>query len=140
MSTDSTPATTAHDPAATGAEGNAAALADRYFALWNETDSDRRATAITTTWASDGAFVDPSFEATGHQELNALIAGAQQLFPGHRFTRTGEIDHHHNHLRWTWELAAEGRAPIAGGTDIVTLTPAGQIQQVIGFLDFAPAH
>ena len=40
----------------------AAALADQYFAMWNETDEDRRGKIIEEAWSTDGVFVDPSFE------------------------------------------------------------------------------
>jgi hypothetical protein len=119
---------------------NANALADQYFAMWNEADADRRATLIKEIWAADATFVDPSFEATGHDDLNKLVGGAQQMFPGLTFVRTGDIDEHHTYLRWTWHLKAEGQEPLAGGTDIVLLTADGQITKVIGFHDFAPAH
>jgi hypothetical protein len=115
-------------------------LAEQYFAMWNEADADRRAALIEASWAADATFVDPSFEATGHDDLNKLVGGAQQMFPGLGFVRIGEIDEHHTYLRWTWHLTAEGQEPVAGGTDIVLLTEDGRIQQIIGFHDFAPAH
>jgi hypothetical protein len=119
---------------------NSATLAEQYFAIWNETDADLRASAIEKTWAPDGTFVDPSFAATGYDELSAMVGTAQGMFPGLRFAVTGTIDEHHDRLRWTWELAAEGQKAVAGGTDIVTVAPDGRISSVVGFLDFAPAH
>ncbi|MFG1818487.1 nuclear transport factor 2 family protein [Kribbella sp. NPDC049174] len=119
---------------------NANALADQYFAMWNEADADRRAALIGASWAADATFVDPSFEVAGHDDLNKLVGTAQQMFPGLGFVRIGDIDEHHTYLRWTWHLTAEGQEPVAGGTDIVLLTSDGHIQQIIGFHDFAPAH
>ncbi|TDD27653.1 nuclear transport factor 2 family protein [Kribbella turkmenica] len=118
---------------------NANTLADQYFALWNEADPDRRAALIADTWTTDATFVDPSFEATGHDDLNKLVGAAQQMFPGLSFHRIGEIDEHHTYLRWTWHLKAEGQDPVAGGTDIVHLDN-GRIHRLVGFHDFAPAH
>ncbi|GAB3814655.1 nuclear transport factor 2 family protein [Kribbella italica] len=115
-------------------------LAEQYFAIWNETDAEQRARLIEKTWAPDGTFVDPSLEATGYAELSAMVGTAQGLFPGLRFAVTGDVDEHHDHLRWTWELAADGQPAVAGGTDIVTVTADGRISSVVGFLDFAPAH
>ena len=115
-------------------------LADQYFAMWNEADADRRAGIIEASWSADASYVDPSFEATGHDGLTEMVATAHKMFPGHRFALTGEVDQHHNRLRWTWELAADGQPAVAGGTDVVTLDADGKIQAVIGFLDFAPAH
>lgn len=62
------------------------------------------------------------------------------MFPGHSFRLAGEIDVHHNRLRWRWELAAEGQPAIAGGTDCATLDADGKLCEVVGFFDFAPAH
>jgi hypothetical protein len=117
-----------------------AALADRYFGMWNTDDADARAAIIAETWVDEGSFVDPSFEVSAHDGLSKMVETAHDLFPGYRFTRTGDIDEHHNRLRWTWELAADGQPPVAGGTDVVTLHPNGKIIEVIGFLNFAPAH
>ena len=117
-----------------------AALATQYFAMWNEADADRRAEIIEAAWSTDGTFVDPTFEVSGYEGLTKMVEAAQQMFPGHAFSLTGEIQEHHNHLRWTWHLAATGQQPVAGGTDVVSLDADGKIQQVVGFLDFAPAH
>lgn len=116
------------------------ALADQYFAMWNEADADRRAALIAAIWTDDATFVDPSFEVTGHDDLNKLVGTAQQMFPGLAFVRIGDIDQHHTYLRWTWHLKADGQEPVAGGTDIVLLTEDGRITKLIGFHDFAPAH
>ena len=119
---------------------NASALADQYFAMWNEAGADRRAELIASTWTEDATFVDPSFETFGHDELNKLVGAAQQMFPGLSFVRVGDIDEHHTYLRWTWHLQADGQEPLAGGTDIVVLSADGKIQKLIGFHNFAPAH
>jgi hypothetical protein len=117
-----------------------AALADQYFAMWNEADADRRAELISGAWSTDGAYVDPSFEVNGHDGLTKMVETAHQMFPGHFFKLAGEIDEHHNRLRWSWELAAEGAPAVAGGTDVVTLDADGKIREVVGFINFAPAH
>ena len=119
---------------------NAQALADQYFAMWNEASADRRAALIETIWTAEATFVDPSFEVTGHDALNKLVGTAQQMFPGLSFVRIGDIDEHHTYLRWTWHLTAPGAEPVAGGTDIVVLAEDGRIDRVIAFHDFAPAH
>ncbi|WP_112241724.1 nuclear transport factor 2 family protein [Kribbella monticola] len=118
----------------------AATVADQYFAMWNCDDAEARAKLIAELWVDEAMFVDPTFEVTGHDGLSKTVETAHQMFPGYRFTRTGSIDEHHNRLRWTWELAAEGQPAVAGGTDLVTLAPSGKIVEVVGFIDFAPAH
>ena len=115
-------------------------LADQYFAMWNADDADDRAKIIADLWGDEAMYVDPSFEATGHDELSKMVETAHGMFPGFRFARTGEIDEHHNRLRWSWELAQPGQPAVAGGTDIVTLAPSGKVLEVVGFINFAPAH
>jgi hypothetical protein len=116
------------------------AVVDSYLAMWNEPDADARAAAIADLWSDEALYVDPMFEANGHDELAKMVATGQEMFPGHTFTRTGTIDEHHNRLRWSWELAQPGQPAVAGGTDIATVAPSGKILEVIGFIDFAPAH
>ncbi|MFI5710671.1 nuclear transport factor 2 family protein [Kribbella sp. NPDC051620] len=118
---------------------NASTIAGQYFAMWNEADADARAAIIEQTWSPDGTFTDPSFEVAGHEGLTKMVETAHQMFPGYAFSLTSQIEEHHNHLRWSWHLAAAGQQPVAGGTDVITLTEDGKISEVIGFLDFAPA-
>lgn len=117
----------------------AAALAEQYIAIFNEADATRRGEIIAATWSTEGVFVDPSFEVRGHDNLSAMVDDVQQLFPGHLFRLTGDIDAHHDRLRWRWELAAQGQPPIAGGTDCATVDADGKLREVVGFFDFAPA-
>jgi hypothetical protein len=114
--------------------------ADQYFAMWNEDDADVRAKLIADLWVDEAMFTDPSFEVTGQDGLTKMVETAHEMFPGFRFSQTGTIDEHHNRLRWTWELAQPGQQAVAGGTDVVTLAPSGKILEVIGFINFAPAH
>ncbi|QNE20160.1 nuclear transport factor 2 family protein [Kribbella qitaiheensis] len=117
-----------------------AALAEQYFAMWNEDDTDVRAGIVANLWVDEAMYVDPSFDVTGHDDLTKMVETAHQMFPGYRFTQTGTIDEHHNRLRWTWELAQPGHPAVAGGTDLVTIAPNGKILEVVGFHDFAPSH
>jgi hypothetical protein len=119
---------------------NASTLAGQYIAMWNEADAEARAAILEQIWSADGVFVDPTFEVSGRDGLSKTVETAHQMFPGYAFSLTGEVTEHHNRIRWTWHLAADGQEPVAGGTDVVTLDGSGQISEVIGFLDFAPAH
>src|SRR5947199_10638128 len=100
---------------------NANALADQHFTMWHAADADRRAELIAAAWTADATFQDPSFETTGHDELNKLVGAAQQMFPGLSFVRIGDIYEHHSYLCWTLHLQAEGQEPVGGGTDSVVL-------------------
>jgi hypothetical protein len=114
-------------------------LIDRYFAVWNETDPERRRDLIARTWADDAAYLDPLVRGDGPDEIDAMTAAVQSQFPGLRFRRTGDIDAHHDRVRFGWELGPEnGDAALAGGVDFGVVAPDGRLRQITGFIDFAP--
>jgi len=49
-------------------------LADRYTAVWNETDDARRRTAIAELWPATGVHYVNARVARGHDELELRIA------------------------------------------------------------------
>jgi hypothetical protein len=108
-------------------------VVDGYFAMWNEEDAARRRAAIAAAWAPDGEYVDPLFAAAGHEGLDALAAGVQAQFPGHRFRLVGAVDAHHDRARWDWELVGPDGAPAAAGVDFAVLAPDGRLRAVTGF-------
>ncbi|MGP3952596.1 nuclear transport factor 2 family protein [Streptomyces sp. 7N604] len=111
----------------------------RYFEAWNATGPDARAKAVAAAWTEDGTYTDPLADTAGHDGLAAVIAGAQEQFPGFTFRRTGTVDAHHRIARFSWELvsAADGSAPVAG-SDVAVLAEDGRIRTVYGFLDRVP--
>ncbi|HVX82014.1 MAG TPA: nuclear transport factor 2 family protein [Devosiaceae bacterium] len=115
-----------------------ALIADRYIALWNETDSNVRRSLLASHWSSDARYVDPLMAGKGPDEIDALIAGVQKQFPNFSFRLTGKPDGHGNHMRFSWSLGPGDfvDAPIEG-TDFVELAD-GRIRSVTGFLDRVP--
>ncbi|MGW7268489.1 nuclear transport factor 2 family protein [Streptomyces sp. NPDC054842] len=122
-----------------GTERHESAVA-RYFEAWNARDPESRVKAVAAAWAADGRYTDPLADVRGHEQLAAVIAAAQEQFPGHSFRLTGAVDGHHDIARFRWELVADadGSAPVAG-SDVITLDAVGRIQDVFGFLDRVPA-
>jgi SnoaL-like domain len=117
---------------------DAATIAHRYIALWNETDPQRRRMLMAELWTETATYADPLMRGEGHDGIDALIAGVQGQFPGFRFALVGQPDGHGDHVRFSWELGPEGdEAPIKG-TDFATLED-GSLSRVIGFLDQVPA-
>jgi hypothetical protein len=52
----------------------------------------------------------------------------------------GNVDAHHNVLRFSWELVpAAGGDPLAIGFDVAVTRADGRIGNLVGFLDKAPA-
>ena len=88
-------------------------LPETYIAAWNETDAAARKALIAKTFAADATYVDPLAAVAGHEQVDAMIAGAQARFPGFRFTLIGEPDSHGEHLR----LAHDMGVPLLLGTD-----------------------
>ncbi|MET8254837.1 nuclear transport factor 2 family protein [Micromonospora sp. NPDC005197] len=114
------------------------ALAERYIAIWNETDPARRRTQIADVWAPDARYVDPLTVAEGRKAIDATIAAVQGQFPGMTFRLAGPVDGHHDQVRFTWELGPDGvEAPVVG-FDVAVLDGNGQLSQVLGFLDRVP--
>ena len=122
---------------------NAAEIATRYIALWNETDADRRRDLITRAWTENARYIDPMMQGEGHDGIDAMIANVQRQFPGHRFALAGKPDGHADRIRFSWKLAAagaaEGAPAVAQGTDFGIVAADGRLASVTGFLDQAPA-
>jgi hypothetical protein len=47
---------------------DAAQIADRYIAVWNETDPARRRALLAEGWTENATYVDPLMAGEGHDE------------------------------------------------------------------------
>jgi hypothetical protein len=112
-------------------------VVDRYIATWNETDPARRRDLIARTWTETGRYIDPLMSGAGHDGIDAMVAGVQAQLPGHRFRRAGEVDTHHDYVRFAWELGPAEGAPMARGVDFGVMAD-GRLEAITGFLDAAP--
>ena len=113
-------------------------LADRYIAMWNETDAVRRRALIAAVWTPDGAYVDPVVQSDGHGGIDAMVKAVQERFPGHRFARTSDVDAHHDRVRFRWTLGPDGGAAIVEGVDFGTVA-GDRLKSITGFFDKVPA-
>lgn len=121
--------------AATKIEG----VADRYITVWNEPDADVRHRAVAELWTAGGAYTDPLASVQGHQAIEQVIAGAREQFPGYVFKLIGNIDAHHDVVRFGWELVPEGGGESAViGFDVAVIADDGRLRNVYGFLDKVP--
>lgn len=114
-----------------------AELIDRYIAAWNETNDERRSALIARTFTENASYLDPLMAGDGREAIAGMIAAVQQRFPGYRFRRKGEVDAHHDRVRFTWELAPEGGPVFVDGTDFAIVAD-GRLHAVTGFLDRQP--
>ena len=106
-----------------------------YIAMWNETDAQQRRELVAQTVTEDASYLDPVMAGDGVEGIAEMIGGAQQQFPGHRFTLIDGPDAHHDRVRFTWSLAADGGDAVATGTDFVTLADDGRMRTITGFLE-----
>lgn len=114
-------------------------LVVRYIAAWNEPDAARRRALLAEVLVEDGTYTDPNRDGAGYQQIDALIASAQQAFPGYWLRLVSTIDTHHDGLvRFSWAAGGLADAPIyLAGTDFAKLGPDGRIQYIVGFGDAA---
>ncbi|MBV9800461.1 MAG: nuclear transport factor 2 family protein [Solirubrobacterales bacterium] len=114
---------------------NTEALVEDYIAMWNETDPDKRRSLVARTVTEDATYLDPLMSGNGIDGISAMIAGAQQQFPGHSFRLISGPDAHHDRVRFSWSLAADGEGPVAVGFDFATVADDGRMRSVTGFLE-----
>jgi SnoaL-like domain len=114
-----------------------AALVDGYIAAWNATDPARRRELVGLVFSDDASYVDPLLQGDGADAIDAMIAGAQAQFPGHRFELAGAPDHHHDRVRFSWRLRGDNGEgePVAIGHDFATVAGDGRMRTVTGFLE-----
>ncbi|HEY7579102.1 MAG TPA: nuclear transport factor 2 family protein [Acetobacteraceae bacterium] len=110
-------------------------LIDRYIAAWNETDAGRRRDLIARTWSEAASYRDPLLQGDGPDGIDAMIAAVQERYPGHRFRRTGEVESHHDRVRFTWDLAPEDGEPLVKGTDFGVVAADNRLAAITGFFD-----
>jgi hypothetical protein len=113
-------------------------LVANYIAAWNETGAAERQQAIAVTWEPEGTYTDPLFDVRGADAINGLIGGFQQQYPGLTFVHTGEIEAHHDLVRFTWDVQAPDGTVIAKGMDVGTVSGNGKLLAIAGFFDQAP--
>jgi hypothetical protein len=113
---------------------------DTYLTAWNKTDPDSRDKLIQQVWATDGQLVDPPLAASGHSEISDMAAALQAQFPGHQFRRASEVDEHHGHFRFAWQLVAPDGSVAISGIDVGALDENGRIAQITGFFGDLPAR
>ncbi|MER7756482.1 hypothetical protein [Kitasatospora sp. NPDC097643] len=123
-------------------------LADRYAALWTESDAGLRRKAIEELWTEDGThllhppvevreaaarvgFDEPVLEARGYEELEVRVTRAYEEFvaPG-EFTFRARQDavRLRDVVRFGWEMVpTSGGEPVGGGAEFVVLGADGRI-------------
>jgi hypothetical protein len=134
---------------------SAAALAERYVALWNEPDADRRRGMIAELWTEDGRHIlqppqeireiaaQPGIalaailEARGYKEIEARAASAYEHWVGSEglsFRGRDDADRLGDVVKLHWEAIARDGAVFAVGLSFLVLAADGRIERDYTFV------
>ena len=106
-------------------------FAERYMAVWNEADAQRRFKRITEVWTEDGVQFTPEGEYRGHQALLERISTNYETFvktQGLLF-RAGNVQEHHDAVKLIWEmLPARGGEVTGSGVLFLLLSDDGRVR------------
>ena len=98
-------------------------LADRYVAVWNETDDQRRRDAIAALWVRDGRHFVAAREAQGYEALEQRIRGSHEKNvrdDGNRFRAAPGARRLHDVVTFYWEmLPADADTVLARGLEFL---------------------
>jgi hypothetical protein len=130
-------------------------LAERYLALWNEPDPDRRRRTIAELWTEDGRHLlqppeeirkiaaQPGvglpaiLEARGHEEIEARAASAYEHWVGSEglsFRGRDDADRLGDVVKFHWEAVTQDGSPIAVGLNFLILAADGRIERDYTFV------
>jgi uncharacterized protein YndB with AHSA1/START domain len=114
------------------AHAGAGALADRYFALWAETDAGKRRAELAAIASEELSFRDPYSCTSGIDDLNAHIAAGQRFMPGVVLKREGEPRQCQGLALVDWAVQGPDGNPRAKGTNVFEFGGDGRITGVTG--------
>ena len=130
-------------------------LADRYLALWNEPDADRRRRTIAELWTHGGRhFVQPPQEiraiaaqpgiamtailqAQGYEEIEARAASVYEHWVGSEglsFRGRNDADRLDDVVKLHWEAVAKDDEVSAVGLNFLVLAADGRIERDYTFI------
>ncbi len=113
-------------------------FADRYVALWNESDPERRRNAIAEIWASEGHYCNGRAEYVGHDAIQTAVAISHDKWvgTGYTFRSRKNAEGHHNGMRFSWDMVpAAGGDVVSIGSEFVILDDHGRIRYDYQFID-----
>ena len=112
---------------------------ETYFAMWNEHDPVARRAVIAELWTEDATSTDPMSSVTGHDAIDAMVAGIQATMPPHRFELVGEIAAHSDRVLYYWQMISDDSSVMVAGLDAVRVTEDGRFADLAGFFGPTPA-
>ena len=134
---------------------SAAELAEKYLALWNEPDADRRRRMIAELWTEDGRHIlqppqeirelaaqpgiamTATLEAQGYEEIEARAASAYEHWVGSEgltFRGRDDADRLGDVVKLHWEAVAKDGTVVAVGLSFLILAADGRIERDYTFV------
>lgn len=105
---------------------------DLMLAAWNEQDPSKVREHLDQALAPDVHFVDPSADIVGIDEFEANVHRVHEQIPGAVYSRTSDVDGHHDHHRYHWAIHLDGELVLAG-FDVAVTDADARVTKVIGF-------
>jgi hypothetical protein len=130
-------------------------LADRYLALWNEPDADRRRRMIAELWTEDGRHIlqppqeiraiaarpgiglTAILEARGYAEIEARVASAYEHWVGSEglsFRGRDDAERLGDVVKFHWEAVAKDGEVFGVGLNFLVLAADGRIERDYTFV------
>jgi hypothetical protein len=130
-------------------------LAERYVALWNEPDADRRRRTIAELWTTDathilqppqeiraiaaqpGLAIPAILEARGHEQIAARAASAYEHWVGSEglsFKGRDDAERLGDVVKFHWEAVAKDGEVFAVGLNFLVLAADGRIERDYTFV------
>ena len=134
---------------------SAAALAEKYIAVWNEPDADRRRRMIAELWAEDGRHVlqppqeirevagrpgiamTAILQAQGYAEIAARAASAYEHWVGSEglsFRGRDDADRLGDVVKFHWEAVTKDGELFGLGLNFLVLAADGRIERDYTFI------
>jgi hypothetical protein len=103
---------------------------NRYVAVWNEGDAERRRQLADRTWTHDAVLVNALARHAGVVEIASHVSRSHDEFVargGHRFGAVAYLAHHDGIL-FDWEMGANNAAAVSAGTNYLLRGVDGRIR------------
>ena len=111
---------------------NAEQLADRYVAVWMETDAQKRRRAIAELWTPDGEHYVGMRKVRGYDALEQRVADSHEKNVrdgGNRFRAALDARALHDVVTFHWQMLPAGSEEVvATGLEILLLDQQGRIR------------
>jgi hypothetical protein len=120
-----------------------AELADRYVAVWNETDPAARRAAIAGLWVPEGEHYVRTLRVKGYEALEQRVIGSHEKNVqggGFRFASAGDMQLLHDAVMFHWRMVPAAGGPVAAlGLEFLVLAEDGRIAADYQFILPTPA-